>query len=403
MPGHKEMPARGLMDALRHPTRREFLARAGVIVWTIFNLVILILVWRDPGASSVVGNYRQAALGWWAGRDIFGGAIDGFLYLPSFAVLYTPFAILGEPWGDILWRLVSVGALTYAVWHAIRLYLPARSFEAFGPVLLLILPAGSAALRNGQATTLLLALMLLAAVAVAQQRWWPAAVLLGLALAVKPLAVVLLLLAGALYYRPLAPRLVLCVILVLALPFLRPDPAAAWHLYGLGLDKLLASAAPGPRAWSDITGLLDAIGLSASPVALTGLRLATAAATLAIGYLALRRQDGEIAALDLFALSICYLMLMNPRTEENTYIMFATVMGLFAVLLAQREHRLARSWLLAAFCIALGNQAYGNWIFRPTVLWLKPLLCLVFLPTLIEACLGALFRREPGASGAISG
>jgi len=391
------------MESLRHPTRREFLARSGLIVWTIFNLVILVLVWRDPGASSVVGNYRQAALGWWAGRDIFGRGIDGFLYLPSFAVLYTPFAILGEPWGDILWRLVSVGALTYAVWRAIRLYLPARSFEAFGPVLLLILPAGSAALRNGQATTLLLALMLLAAVAVAQGRWRPAAVLLGLALAVKPLAIVLLLLAGALYYRPLAPRLVLCVILVLALPFLHPDPAAPWRLYGLGVDKLLASGTPGPRAWSDITGFLGSIGLEAPPLALTSVRLAAAAATLGIGYLALRRQDAEIAALDLFALSVCYLMLMNPRTEENTYIMLATVMGLFAVLLVQRGHRPARGWLLAAFCIALGNQAYGDWIFRPTVLWLKPLLCLAFLPILIEACLGSLFGREPGARGAISG
>ena len=87
-------------------------------------------------------------------------------------------------------------------------------FELVGPALLLILPAGSAALRNGQASTLLLASMLLAAVAMAQRRWWPAAVLLGLALAVKPLAIVLLLLAGALYYRPLAPRLALCVFLV---------------------------------------------------------------------------------------------------------------------------------------------------------------------------------------------
>ncbi len=384
--------ARSFFVSVRKLTKDDFLARTGVVVWILFNLVILILVWHDPEANSVVVNYRQGAVGWWAGSDIFGPGIAGFVYLPSFAVLYTPFALLGEPWGDILWRSVSVGALTYAVWRAVRLYLPARSFDAFGPVLLLILPAGGSALRNEQATTLLLALMLLATLAIAERRWWPAAGLLGLAFALKPLAIVLLLLAGALY-RPLAGRLVLCLILVFLLPLLHPDPAAAWHLYGLCLRKLFRMAT-GAGDWSDITGLLNWIGIAASPVALTLLRLVTAAGVLAIGYLAVHRQDDKIAALDLFALSICYLMLMSPRTEDNTYIMLAATIGLFSVLLSQREHRLTGAWLLAGLCVALGNQAYGNLIFRATVLWLKPLLCLVFLPFLIKSCLVAVFHRD---------
>ncbi len=371
----------------------EFLTRAGVVVWTVFNLVILVLVWLNPGGSSVVGTYRAGALGWWDGRDIFGPGVDGFLYLPSFAVLFSPFAFLGAPWGDILWRLVSVGALSLAVWRAMRLYLPARSFEAFGPALLLILPAGSAALRNGQATTLMLATMLFATLAIAERRWWRAAAWLALGFAIKPLVAVLLLLAAALY-RPLAGRLLLCVIPVLVLPLLHPDPAAAWHLYGLCLSKLFTAAMPGPGGWSEITGLMNRFGLAAAPATLTLLRLATALGVLAIGYFAVRRQDGRIAALDVFALSICYLMLMNPRTEENTYIMLATTVGLFSVLLWLRENRPVRALLLAALCVAMGNQAYGEWIYRPTILWLKPLLCVAFLPFLLESCLAAAFHRD---------
>ena len=174
---------------------------------------------------------------------------------------------------------------------------------------------------------------------------------------------------------------------------LHPDPTAAWHLYGLCLRKLFRMAT-GAGDWSDITGLLNWIGVAASPVALMLLRLATAAGVLAIGYLAVHRQDDKIAALDLFALSICYLMLMSPRTEDNTYIMLAATIGLFSVLLSQREYRLTQAWLLAGLCVALGNQAYGNLIFRATVLWLKPLLCLVFLPLLIKSCLVAVFHRD---------
>jgi hypothetical protein len=371
----------------------EFLTRTGVIVWTLFNLVILVLVWLNPGASSVVDTYREGALGWWVGRDIFGPGEHGFIYLPSFAVLFSPFAFLGAPWGDILWRLVSVGALTLAVWRAMRLFLPARSFDTFGPALLLILPAGSAALRNGQATTLMLAMMLFATLAIAERRWWRAAAWLALGFAIKPLAAVLLLLAAVLY-RPLAGRLLLCVISVLLLPLLHPHPSAAWHLYGLCLSKLFTAATPGPGGWSEITGLFNEFGLAAAPVTLTLLRLATAVGVLAIGYFSVRRQEGKIAALDVFALSICYLMLMNPRTEENTYIMLAATVGLFAVLLWQREDRPVRALLLAAICVAMGNQAYGELIYRPTILWLKPLLCVAFLPFLIESCLAAAFHRD---------
>jgi hypothetical protein len=91
---------------------------------------------------------------------------------------------------------------------------------------------------------------------------------------------------------------------------------------------------------------------------------------------------------------------MNPRAEENTYIMLALTMGLFAVLLWQREHRLTRAWLIAGLCVALGNQAYGELIYRPTVLWLKPLLCLAFLPFLIESCLARVFHGDRTVTGA---
>jgi alpha-1,2-mannosyltransferase len=390
LPGRQAAPLpRGLASWRARFKNIDPLARAGLLVWAVFNLVVFILVWRDPGANSVVKTYRVGALGWWAGQDIFGQGVDGFLYLPSFAILFSPFALLGPLWGDLLWRLTSVGLLSYALWRAARLYLPQASLGVLGPTLLLLLPAGTAALRNGQATTLMLALMLLGALALAERRWWPSACWLALAFAVKPLAIVLLLLAGALY-RPMALPLIVGVVLVLILPFANPDPAAVLHLYGLCLEKLAIAGTPGAGAWSEMTGILNRIGLAAPPLALMALRLASALAFLALGYLARRRQGERIAALDLFALSVCYLMLMNPRTEENTYIMLSTTIALFAILASRRDGRDGRGGravLLTILCLALGNHNYGEWFFRSTVLWLKPLVCLAFLPFLIQSCL----------------
>jgi len=202
-----------------------------------------------------------------------------------------------------------------------------------------------------------------------------------------------LVLLAAVLYRPLRLPLGTAVLVVLLLPFLNAHPAAAWHIYGLAFDKIVASSMPPPGRWSDLTGILATLGIGLPLTFLTILRLAAAFATLQVGYLAVVRQRRAVAALDIFALSVCYLMLMSPRTEENTYVMLAVVLALFAIMLRQYDGERFRYRLLVVFCIALGCHSYGRWISEPTVFWLKPLLCLAFLPILIEACLGALFYR----------
>jgi alpha-1,2-mannosyltransferase len=361
----------------------DWLARIGVVLWTIFNLVVVILVLRDPEAHSVVHVYRNGAIGWWRGDNIFGTGENGFIYLPVFAILYTPFALLGASLGDALWRLISVALLTYALWRSVRLHLArvsaADRFRAFGALLLLVLPAGSAALRNGQATTPMLALLLLSSVALAGARWWPAAALLALSLAVKPLAIVFLLLAAA-FYPPLIARLLLCLLPMFLLPFVNPDPLAVWQLEQLGVAKLLLAShpSPGAGAWSDITALLRRFGLVLSNPAMMILRLLAALAVLGTAFKLCKHQDRAGASLALLALSICYLMLMNPRSEEQTYIMLSAAAGLYAVILWHVEDRRGLSLALAALCIALGNQGYGNLVVHATELWWKPLLCVLF-------------------------
>ena len=37
--------------------------------------------------------------------------------------------------------------------------------------------------------------------------------------------------------------------------------------------------------------------------------------------------------------------------------------------------------------LAMGTQVYGNWIYRPTDVWLKPLLALIFAAWLVDGVL----------------
>ncbi|BCP54320.1 hypothetical protein K32_29370 [Kaistia sp. 32K] len=359
---------------------------AGLAIFLLFNLVVVALVLADPDRRSVVPVYRLGSLGWWRGDDIFGGGIAGFLYLPSFAVLYTPFALLGASLGDALWRVVSAGLLAYAVWRSFGVLLPAvtgrRKWLVFGASLLLLAPSGFSAFRNGQATVLLMALMLLGSIAIIEARWWTAALLLGLAFAIKPLALVLMLLVGVLYPK-LGWRLIVVTIGFLLLPFINPDPAGIVELYRLGIAKVLAAGDPGDGLWADLTGLLNALGISLSDRVLTGIRVVFALLALGLAFLAQRR-TGRDAPFNILAIAVVYLMLFNPRTESNTYVMFGCVFAIYAGLLWHRERRAFASWLMVwlavAFVVAIAIYPIGS-------LWLRPLLCLAFIPFLVWRCL----------------
>jgi hypothetical protein len=126
------------------------------------------------------------------------------------------------------------------------------------------------------------------------------------------------------------------------------------------------------------------------------LRVAAALGALALAAWAGRRLRPADAAFSWLLLSCLYLLLMNPRTQEDAYLMLALPAALLAgqYLFVERRRNEARGLLL--LCLALGTQAYGDLVFRPTALWLKPLLALAFAGYLID------WIRRGGAAGVAS-
>jgi hypothetical protein len=382
----------------REPRWLLWAERGGFAVWAIFLAAVVVLIAIDPGEGTVTSVYRAAALGWWRGEDVWGTGAAGFLYLPSFAVVFTPFALLGPRVGDIAWCLVSVGLLSAGLWQLYRRLIGPVPPARLGATLLISFPAAAAAIRDGQATPAMLALMLLATAALADGRRLATGLWLAAAIALKPLALVMAMLMAALYPRTILP-LALGLLVVLAAPLIHPNPETAMALYRAAFDKILTASAPGPGPWADLSGLLGALGWSLSGNVMTVIRVAAALATLALA-LQMRRESETEAALGLLTLGNVYLMLFSPRTEINTYIMLVIPVALYAALLWHRERAHAAAWGLTAISLGLGTQAYGTAIFRATELWLKPLLALVFLAVfLLPRWLGTRSHLSASSSG----
>ena len=159
---------------------------------------------------------------------ITNDAHDGFLYFPQAAFIFTPFNALPFIAGEILWRACTFGLFVYALVRLGRPFFRRENLltraSTFLFLSLLAVPSAFASLRNAQFDLPLAALVVLTAAEVAAARWNAAALWLCLAVALKPLAVVPLLLFGALYWR-LVPRIVVGLVIVVALPFLHWSPS----------------------------------------------------------------------------------------------------------------------------------------------------------------------------------
>jgi len=72
-------------------------------------------------------------------------------------------------------------------------------------------------------------------------------------------------------------------------------------------------------------------GVAVPETVQTILRLVAALGTLALCWQSRRRHDAVRSAAYVFALSVAYLMLFSPRTENNTYAMLGPAIAVFSL------------------------------------------------------------------------
>src|SRR6185503_5516498 len=90
--------------------------------------------------------------------------------------------------------------------------------------------------------------------------------------------------------------------------------------------------------------------------------------------------DARAAAIVALALAISYLMLFNPRTEGNTYILLAPPLAVLAAW-SFRDRVPARNVVLLALCLLLG----GAHLLVPSQRdhWIRPAAALVLYCSLM--------------------
>jgi alpha-1,2-mannosyltransferase len=366
---------------------REKLLR--LTAWGIWLLAFLLLcgdVARRPFRHNTTPTYRLASNQWWAGQNIYSyNNHDAFLYFPQAAFLFTPFTWGPLLLGEILWRCVTFGLFAWAIVCLQKSFLaqgdrrPARTFLL---LTLLAVPCSLASLRNAQFDLPLGALLILGTVEIAEERWIAAACWLSLALALKPLAVVPLLLFGALYFTKLAPRVAIGLLVVFALPFLHWNPAFVAHEYvRCGQALAWASQADEPR-YSDLGALLAHVAIYPPYWLKTIARTFFALLFLGLGFAAARRLARPDAAWIVGALSAVYLMLFNPRTETCSYVFLGPFLASGALACLRDPARRGLGWALAFGALGCACDAIPH-IHNLTDRWLKPLIALLFLPVLV--------------------
>jgi alpha-1,2-mannosyltransferase len=338
-------------------------------------------------SRTVVPSYRIAALNWFAGHGLYDGTgVGGFVYFPQAAILFSPFAMFSPAIGEVLWRLAIILVFALGIRGFARLAGERSGKELFPLMTLVAIPLAWDCARNGQATLALTGLMLLSIVDIARCRWWRATLWLALGVAVKPLAIVLVLLVMAID-RPMTWRVLLGMIGLALSPFLTQHPAYVIQQYTACLNNMTTAAHVGVAAsgWSSPFSALRLAGVDVPERIQTALRLVAAIATLAFCVLARRRHDAARSAVFVFSLSVLYLMLFSPRTENNTYAMLGPVIAVFLAQTFLIERRPAEGILLSCIATALLGSRLLERLLTPhaETSWVSPLMAACFAAYLL--------------------
>jgi hypothetical protein len=369
------------------PGRARFWTAAACLVWTVALLILFIRSAGGYHRTIAFVHFQLAGLHWTRGEDLYTNW-RGFVYSPSVAAFFSPFAYLPSACGIVLWQLLNAAALLGGLGALLRTICPCTVRGYAGIVYLLMIPFALGNLDIGHSNPLVIGLLMLAVSAVRVQRWGCAALCVAIATSLKiyPLAVGLLVCVIA--PRPFGWRLLIALLLVAVTPFLFQhwsyvfDQYHAWFATR-GADNRLNY--PLKYAPLDLWFLLHWIGhLPFSPFCYALLQLGSGGAIALFCAWGTRKGWAiERVLSGLFCLALIWMMLLGPATEAYTYVLLAPALILVLVhVFAETRSTWLKAWVLAAFILQLVAVTRTSFLpgFKP--LWIfsvQPFSTLLFL------------------------
>jgi hypothetical protein len=371
--------------------------QAAVAVWLLLLLGIMLRGFAKPHSNTVYPIFAEAARHWLVGEDLYRPVGDPYRYSPLVAILLTPFTLLPDALGGVVWRLLNVcvylGAL---VWWG-RAVLPPLSRRQWALLFLLIVPLSVGSLNNAQSNALVLGLLLAGVAGAASERWNLASVCLGLACLFKLYPIAIGLLLAALYPRRLAGRLALSLVLGLAIPFIFRQPSYVLHQYAGWLNHLRTDdrqVLPIVFWYRDLRLLCHLYSIPMSATMYHSVQMVAAAGIAAICLLEHRAGWPQRHVLTaLLGLGCCWMTLLGSATESCTYILLAPSL---AWALLDRQPGWLRMGLVGTYALFGLTQAavWFPWGREAHSLGLHPLAALAFLICLVAAQLWRLLEAS---------
>jgi hypothetical protein len=401
--------ALGVLGVIVHWLKALY-ERSGFVLWFLTIVTAVCLAALKPLSHSVLPAYEFGTAMFYAGRPLYDlNSAMGYLYTPAFAALYSPFAWLGSELGGILWRLLGVGLLTFAIVKQARVFDKVRAEHIASLAFFLAIPLSLGAIRNGQATVLLTAACWLLTLSAMDNRRAETIFWASVALIAKPTAIVMVLLVGAIRLR-LIPFLLLAIGLVFAIPyaFAPADYVSAQHAEFFRLLTSMGANRSGAFEAADFTGLFAALDVSVPASVTIVLRLAVAAAVLLASLWLDRKNDRQLSAFAIFLLAAYYMTVFNPRVESNTYVMLVAPAALAISLMRTRDEGWNLPLILGAVVFICGWTGIDRSLHAALNPWFKPLaMTLVLVPVLHwlyrQVTTGADQRLSVAASRASTG
>jgi Glycosyltransferase family 87 len=199
--------------------------RLAVGLWVALAVAVCVKSITTKNDHTIYPILAWGSRHWWADQPLHaeypGLTRDIYRYSPTFAISFTPLALLPDWLGSSLWGVLSVGTTFCAMRLFFREILPG-SWPPRSEAYFLVLTAfGSmSGIWSGQSNSLILSMVIFAAVAIKHNRWWAACILLVLPAFIKIWPIMPALLLMVFWPKQLSWRLAVVGVAMLLIPFL---------------------------------------------------------------------------------------------------------------------------------------------------------------------------------------
>lgn len=358
--------------------------KRALILWVVLWIAVSVKFVVQPEKKSVYPCFADSSINWWADRSLYDNESQstGFRYSPTFALAFSPFAMLPATLGGILWSALNIALLVFALRILVKEIFPGDWTKFQEACFLMLSLAGCArAIWSAQSNSLVFALAVFAVVSLKKERWWAAAFLLAAAVHIKlwPAALALLLMAR--FPRQLGVRFAAAGAILVIPPFLtRPLPVVLqqyqdWYALLTGPYRTLRQA--GLR---DAYTIAKHFGTYVDDRVYTILQLGLAGLAL-VWCLRLVQitHSNNTYFTGVLTTWVCWQLLAGPGTERLTFLLAAPIAS-WALIVSFKERcypsLAAIAWLML---IPLGTGGVER-LLLPVASWSPAILPLGIIP-----------------------